>query len=215
MLTRADLKSIISRWVPDASTAEQDAAILVALQSLQQALGLGEEIVSDVSVSAGAGSATVPSTIYMIEGVIWQPSSDYVVLTPVPYRYMVNTLRPSNLNAQGTPRHYASTGSTIYLWEVPNTSGTLRITGLGAFGAGYNLDNDADVVHPSFAEPSIVAYKAILDMLVDRRQAMTVYREVLPIYRAKLKLCTSALKGIQGQAGAPDALPSKYRWSDY
>jgi len=214
-MTRTDLKAIIARWVPDSSAAEQNAAILVALKSLQQELGLGEEVVGDVAVSANAASVAIPSTLFLIEEVIWQPSSDYIRLDPVPYRQLAGPLRQSNLNKAGTPRKYASTGSTMYLWEVPSAAGTLRIVGLGAFGATHDMDADGDTVHPAFSEPSVVAYKAIVDMLVDRRQAMTVYKEVLPIYRAKLKLCRSALKGIQGQSGAPDVLPSRYEWSDY
>lgn len=214
-MTRADLKTIIGRWVPDSTTSDREAAIKVALKSLQQELGLGEEVVSDIAVSANAASAAVPSTLFLIEHVIWNPASDYILLEAVPYSVLSGQLRKSNLDASGQPSRYASTGAKIYLWEKPSASGTLRIVGLGAFGSTHDMDDDADTVHPSFAEPSIIAYKAIVDMLSDRRQAMTVYKEVLPIFRAKLRLCMAALKGIQGQIGVPSVTPMGYGWSDY
>lgn len=214
-MTRADLKAIIARWVPDASAADAEAEILRALRSLQVELGIGEEVIADISVAGGAASATIPNTVVLVENAFWQPSSDNILLQPVPYRHLSGELRASNQNAVGTPQYYASTGTSLYLWERPSANGTLRVVGLGAFSGAHNMDNDADTVHPSFAEPAIIAYKAILNMLIGRRQAMTVYKEVLPVYRVQLRQCRSGLKGIQGQHGAPSVRPMPYSWSEY
>lgn len=214
-MTRLELKTIIGRWVPDSSDSERNAAIGVALRSLQQEIGVGEEVAADISVSAGASSVAVPASFNLIETVIWNPASDYVILRAVPYSVLSTDLRARNRDQMGFTSRYASTGTNLYLWERPSSSGTLRVVGLGAFGAQHDLDNDLDTVHPAIAEPSIVAYKAILDMLLDRRQATTAAKEVLPILKAKLRLVMSALKGAQGQIGAPSVSPMRYDWSEF
>lgn len=214
-MTRADLKAIISRWVPDATDPQQNAAIQEALAALQKELGIGEEVSEDIAVAAGAASASVTGQFYTIEAVIWNPTSDYSMLRSVPYSQLVTELRGKNQNQRGTPTYYASTGSSVYLWEIPSQSGTLRVVGLGPFVDAHDLDDDADTVHPAISEPSIVAYKAIIDMLLDRRQAVTVFKEVLPVFRTKMRLMQAALKGVQGQVSAPDVTPARYDWSEY